>query len=148
MARTDSLIHGYEEALARAKKFIELGVDCIFVEALPNRATMAQLAADLPGFPLMVNIMPGGRTENVPAAELGRIGYAVASYTVALLGARIKAEREVLEELKKAFPTSAAPAPLPFMEITSAVGFQDYYEEEERYKYDGAVTGTNGYHWK
>lgn len=40
LARTDSLIHGWEEALFRAKEFKRIGVDAVFVEALPDEESM------------------------------------------------------------------------------------------------------------
>lgn len=47
LARTDSLIHGWEEALARAKEFKRIGVDAVFVEALPDRESMERCVWEL-----------------------------------------------------------------------------------------------------
>lgn len=52
LGRTDSLIHGYEEALKRARRFIEIGVDAVFIEAVPDRATMERFVDDL-NFPMV-----------------------------------------------------------------------------------------------
>ena len=42
LARTDALIISEEEALFRAKRFHEIGVDIVFIEALPDKAAMAR----------------------------------------------------------------------------------------------------------
>lgn len=43
-ARTDTLVLGWEEAIYRANKFAELGADMVFIEALPDRASMEAAA--------------------------------------------------------------------------------------------------------
>ncbi|OAL35889.1 hypothetical protein AYO20_04795 [Fonsecaea nubica] len=75
LGRTDSLILGYDEAVKRARRFIEIGVDAVFVEAVPDRAMMKRLVQDLQ-FPCMVNIIPGGCTEVVSTKDLAAMGYA------------------------------------------------------------------------
>lgn len=47
LARTDALIHGWEEALARALEFKRIGVDAVFVEALPDRESMERCVREL-----------------------------------------------------------------------------------------------------
>jgi 2-methylisocitrate lyase-like PEP mutase family enzyme len=78
MARTDSLIHGYKEALARVRRFIEIGVDCVFVEAMSDKETMQRLRRDV-NFPCFANIIEGGKTENISAQELASLGYCAAT---------------------------------------------------------------------
>jgi len=50
MGRTDSLILGFEEAVYRANEYKRLGVDVVFVEALPDKPTMQKClqAVDIP----------------------------------------------------------------------------------------------------
>ncbi len=146
LGRTDSLIHGYDEALKRARRYIEIGVDAVFVEAVPDRQTMARLVQDLQ-FPCMANMIPGGRTELVSAESLAGMGYAAVAYPFALLAATIKSNREALEGLKVSFKSDKPAETLPAEEIMEAVGFPQYYEEEERYKYESKPNGSNGYQW-
>lgn len=47
LARTDALIHGWDEALARALEFKRIGVDAVFVEALPDRESMERCVREL-----------------------------------------------------------------------------------------------------
>ena len=146
MARTDSFIHGYDEALTRAKQAIAIGVDCVFVEALPDRETMQRLRKDL-DFPVFANIIEGGKTENLSAKELGELGYCAVAYPWTLVAAKLKSIREALEGIKKSLLVGAPPTILSYQEVCKGVGFEKYYEMEEKYQYDGSTTGSNGYQW-
>jgi methylisocitrate lyase len=54
LARTDSLIMGWDEAMARAKEFRRMGADGVFVEALPDRDAMRRCVEELQ-MPLLAN---------------------------------------------------------------------------------------------
>lgn len=54
LARTDALIHGWEEAMTRAKEFKRIGVDAVFVEALPDREAMRKCVEEV-GIPTFAN---------------------------------------------------------------------------------------------
>jgi methylisocitrate lyase len=47
LARTDALIHGWDEAMTRAQEFKRIGVDAVFIEALPDRAAMTKCVEEL-----------------------------------------------------------------------------------------------------
>lgn len=146
LARTDSLILGYDEALTRAKKAIEIGADAVFVEALPDRETMARLRADLDA-PLFANVIEGGKTENLSARELGQLGYSAVAYPWTLVAARLKSIRETLEAIKGSFTVGKPPTILSYAEVCEGVGFNEYFKLEERYKYEGRTTGRDGHQW-
>jgi 2-methylisocitrate lyase-like PEP mutase family enzyme len=147
MARTDSLIHGYEEALTRARKAIEIGVDAIFVEALPDRESMERLRKDL-DFPMIANIIEGGKTQNLSAKDLAELGYSAVSYPWTLVAAKLKSIREALEGIKGSMTVGKPPVVLSYAEVCEGVGFNKYYELEERYQYEGRANGANGHQWK
>ncbi|KAL3465072.1 Pyruvate/Phosphoenolpyruvate kinase-like domain-containing protein [Aspergillus heterothallicus] len=151
LARTDSLIHGYDEALSRARAAIALGVDCIFIEAIPDRETMTKFRLDL-NFPLMANIIEGGRTEGVSAGELAGMGFALVTFPWTLVAARLRSVREVLERVKGGFIGDGHGHGhgeiLSYGEVCEGVGFGEYYELEERYLFEGAVNGRNGFRFE
>lgn len=147
LARTDSLILGYDEALARARKAIEIGVDAVFVEALPDRETMSRLRKDL-DFPLFANIIEGGKTDNLSAKELGELGYSAVAYPWTLVAAKLRSIRETLEALKGSLTVGKPPTVLSYAEVCEGVGFNKYFELEERYQYEGRTTGQRGHQWK
>ncbi|KAH7234101.1 hypothetical protein FSOLCH5_001899 [Fusarium solani] len=147
LARTDSLIHGYEEAVTRARKAIEIGVDAVFVEALPDRESMAQLRKDL-NFPVFANIIEGGKTENLSAKDLAELGYCGVAYPWTLVAAKLKSIRETLEGVKGSLLVGKPPVVLSYGEVCEGVGFNKYYEQEEKYQYEGRTNGANGHQWK
>ncbi|KAK7717954.1 hypothetical protein SLS63_010604 [Diaporthe eres] len=147
LARTDSLILGYDEALARATKAIEIGVDAVFVEALPDRETMARLRKDL-DFPLFANIIEGGKTDNLSAQELGELGFSAVAYPWTLVAAKLRSIRETLEAIKGSFTVGKPPTILSYAEVCEGVGFDKYFALEERYQYEGRTTGQKGHQWE
>ena len=58
--------------------------------------------------PCMANLVPGGKTPVLPAAQLQEIGYKLALYPVMLLSSAIAAMQATLAALQ---PGSKAPAP-------------------------------------
>lgn len=149
MARTDSLILGWDEAITRSREFIRLGVDAIFIEAIPDLAAMKHAAKDV-NFPTCANIIEGGMTENVPAKELAEIGFAIVGYPITLIAAHLRGIREALEDLKKSMLLGAPPVILDFPEVCEGVGFNKYWAMEQRYRFDenGLIdyTAPNGFH--
>lgn len=133
-ARTDALCLGWEEAMFRAQRYVEIGADMVFIEAMPDRAAMQRAVKEL-NFPMMANIIEGGLTENLPAKELAEIGFVMAVYPFTMVAAKIRAVREASDELKKSFSIGAPKQILSADEVCEAVGFTKYWELEERYKY-------------
>jgi 2-methylisocitrate lyase-like PEP mutase family enzyme len=79
IARTDAVaVEGFERAMERAVRYREAGADVLFVEAPRERAELARLAAALGrDAPLMANMVEGGKTPPLSAAELEEIGFSL-----------------------------------------------------------------------
>jgi 2-methylisocitrate lyase-like PEP mutase family enzyme len=78
IARTDAVaVEGFERAIERASFYKEAGADMLFVEAPKTRDELARVTKALPGVPLMANMVEGGKTPPLPAAELEAIGFAL-----------------------------------------------------------------------
>jgi 2-methylisocitrate lyase-like PEP mutase family enzyme len=79
IARTDAVAaEGLERAMERAVRYREAGADMLFVEAPRTRAELARLTATLGrGAPLMANMVEGGKTPPLSAAELEEIGFSL-----------------------------------------------------------------------
>jgi 2-methylisocitrate lyase-like PEP mutase family enzyme len=78
IARTDAVaVEGFESAIERATLYKEAGADMLFVEAPKTREELARVVKALPGIPLMANMVEGGKTPPLPAAELEAIGFAL-----------------------------------------------------------------------
>ena len=79
LARTDALaIEGFEATLERAERYLECGVDALFIEAVrtPEQMDIAckQFASRIP---LLANMVEGGKTPVQSARELGKRGYKI-----------------------------------------------------------------------
>ncbi|KAJ4678081.1 hypothetical protein HRR95_004445 [Exophiala dermatitidis] len=134
LARTDSLILGWDEAITRAKRFRDIGVDAVFIEALPDRESMKRAVKEV-GIPTFANIIEGGLTENLSAKDLAELGMCAVAYPWRLVAAKIKAIREALETLKESMTVGAPSTILSYSEVCEGVGFNKYWDLEERYKY-------------
>ncbi len=78
IARTDAgAVEGFERAVERALLYRDAGADMLFVEAPKARAELARIAPALSGVPLMANMVEGGKTPPLPAAELEALGFAL-----------------------------------------------------------------------
>lgn len=131
LARTDARHeHGLDEAIDRARRFHELGADILFVEAPRDTDEMRRICKELPG-PKMANMIEGGLTPNLSPAELQHLGFQIAAYPITLMAAAMKAMTDALKQLKSG---DVAPELLmPFDEIKTRIGFDDYFETEQHY---------------
>ena len=79
IARTDAIaVEGFDRAIERAILYGEAGADMLFVEAPKTRDDLARTAGALRGqAPLMANMVEGGKTPPLSAAELEAIGFAL-----------------------------------------------------------------------
>jgi 2-methylisocitrate lyase-like PEP mutase family enzyme len=79
IARTDAIaVEGFDRAIERAIMYGEAGADMLFVEAPKTRDDLARMAGALRGrAPLMANMVEGGKTPPLSAAELEAIGFAL-----------------------------------------------------------------------
>lgn len=100
IARTDAgAVHGFAEAYERANRYREAGADCIFVEAPPDRAILAEIPKQVPG-PHVANMVEGGRTPILSRQELADLGYSIILYANTAMRAAMKAMIEVLRTLR------------------------------------------------
>ena len=79
IARTDAVaVEGFERAVERALLYREAGADVLFVEAPKARDELAKIVKQLGRtLPLMANMVEGGKTPILPAAELEALGFSL-----------------------------------------------------------------------
>src|SRR5207237_5969667 len=78
IARTDAIaVEGFERAVERAALYRDAGADVLFVEAPQTRAELERIPRALGNAPLMANMVEGGKTPPLPAAELEAMGFAL-----------------------------------------------------------------------
>ncbi len=126
IARTDALaVEGVDAALERLRAYSEAGADVLFLEAPPDVPTMQRACAEL-GRPMMANMVEGGKTPLLSAAELEKIGYRLVIFPGA--GARVAAFalRELYTTLAREGTTSSLlDRMLLFDELNRVVGLPE-----------------------
>jgi 2,3-dimethylmalate lyase len=134
IARTDAIaVAGLDEALRRAKAYHDAGADALFVEAPRTRDELAEIGRRLPGVKI-ANIVEGGRTPIVPAADLTTMGFKVAIYANLVLRSSVKAIQASLAHLRAAGDTGAILDRMITIEERARVTQKDFLDSlEKRY---------------
>jgi len=109
VARSDAVaVEGLEAALERAERYLEAGADVLFIEALRSADEMKTTLARFAGrAPLLANMVEGGKTPLLSAAELEALGYSVVIFPGGLARALGYAAREYFATLKRDGTTGA-----------------------------------------
>jgi methylisocitrate lyase len=101
VARTDARgVLGFDEAVKRARAYVEAGADVIFPEALQSEAEFAAFVRALPGVPLLANMTEFGRSPLLDRAALQALGYRLVLYPVTGLRSALGAVRDVLDDIR------------------------------------------------
>ncbi|MGA9456581.1 MAG: isocitrate lyase/PEP mutase family protein [Pseudolabrys sp.] len=78
IARTDAIaVEGFGPAIARALSYRDAGADVLFVEAPKTRDELKRISPTLKGVPLMANMVEGGKTPPLKAADLEALGFSL-----------------------------------------------------------------------
>jgi 2,3-dimethylmalate lyase len=135
VARTDArYAEGLDAALRRAEGFLQAGADVLFVESPESLEELRRVAETFKGATLIANMVEGGRTPYLSAAELGALGFKIALYPVAGLLAAAGALKLVYGQLKAAGIATGSAAPmLPFSDMNTLMGFPAVHAFEKRY---------------
>ena len=136
VARTDAVaVEGLEPALERAERYLEAGADVLFIEALRSTEEVKIALARFAGrVPLLANMVEGGKTPVLPAAELEALGYAVVIFPGGLARALGYAAREYFSILRRDGATGALrERMLDLAGINAIVGTPQMLELGKRY---------------
>ena len=135
IARTDARApNGFDDALDRAKRFVDAGADVLFVEALTGEAEIEQVANELAGIPLLFNWAEGGKTPPLPYDRLAELGFKMVLMPISTLLAATRAMQEVLVSIKaNGTPLEALPTLPAFDEFTDLIGLQEINELETKF---------------
>jgi 2-methylisocitrate lyase-like PEP mutase family enzyme len=136
VARTDAVaVEGFGRALERAERYLAAGADVLFVEALRTAGQMEEACARFAGrAPLLVNMVEGGRTPMLPAAELEAYGFSIAIFPGGLARALAFAAREYFAALRRDGTTAALrERMLDFDGLNAIIGTPDLLAAGQRY---------------
>jgi len=135
IARTDArAVEGFDQAIARARRYLRAGADVLFIEALTTEAEAAGAAGAFPGVPLLFNWAEGGKTPPISLARLQELGYRIVIFPISTLLAATAAMRRILGEIAQAGTPAGALGDLPsFGEFVDFIGLPEVRAAERRY---------------
>lgn len=103
IARTDAVaVEGFAAAIERAEAYREAGADVLFVEAPASRDELAEVTRALgTGLPLMANMVEGGKTPILPAAELEALGFSLVIFPGGIVRALARSAQDFYATLMR-----------------------------------------------
>jgi 2-methylisocitrate lyase-like PEP mutase family enzyme len=112
LARTDAIAtEGLDAALERAERYLECGVDALFIEALRTPEQMESACGRFASrIPLLANMVEGGKTPVQSAGELGKRGFKIVIFpggTVRSVAKNLKGYYGSLRQHQTTAPWSA-----------------------------------------
>ena len=137
LARTDALAaEGLDAALERAERYLECGVDALFIEALRTPEQMgAACARFAQRIPLLANMVEGGKTPVQSTAELGVCGFRI----VVFPGGTARAVTHTLQAYYASLHQHQTTAPwqkqmLDFDGLNAVIGTDELMATGKRYE--------------
>lgn len=147
IARTDAIaVEGFDRAVDRAVQYREAGADMLFVEAPKARAEFSRMVAALgDAAPLMANMVEGGKTPLLAAAELEAIGFALVIFP----GGIVRALGRMASEYYGSLATHGTTEPfrarmLDFDSLNAVIGTPDMIALGQRYETAAAEPPKTG----
>jgi 2-methylisocitrate lyase-like PEP mutase family enzyme len=139
LARTDALaIEGFEAALERAERYLECGVDALFIEAVrtPEQMNIAckRFASRIP---LLANMVEGGKTPVQSTQELSKRGYKIVIFP----GGTARAVAHTLQGYYTSLNAHQTTLPwqsqmLDFDGLNAVIGTPALLAQGKQYEYD------------
>lgn len=134
VARTDARgATGFDDAVARAKLYIDAGADAIFPEALESVQEFERFARALQ-CPLLANMTEFGRSPNLSVKQLGEIGYRMILFPLTSFRVAMKAAEETLIGLfQNGIQSASLPRMMTRSELYELLGYSGYEERDRAY---------------
>lgn len=137
IARTDARgVVDFNDAVRRARQYVEAGADWIFPEALAGRDEFAQFAREV-RVPLVANMTEFGKSPLLPLTELAELGYAAVLFPVTLLRLAMKTVEGGLAQIAAEGTQRSLIADMQSREELYALLGYDDYEERDRIYFRG-----------
>jgi 2-methylisocitrate lyase-like PEP mutase family enzyme len=140
IARTDSrTVLGLGEVIERARLFEAAGADAVFPESLES-VDEYRAVRDAVSVPLVANMVEGGRSPDLTAAEIEAMGYQLALFPGSVTRAVAHAARELLLALRRDGTTRAVrERMLSFGELQSLLDYERWMDYVDGMKKGGAA---------
>ncbi|WP_210410538.1 oxaloacetate decarboxylase [Oceanicola sp. D3] len=128
IGRTDALpAMGMDEAVARAARYRDTGVDLVFVDGVKTRAEVEAIAKRVEG-PKVLSLVDGTDAALLTTDEVQEMGFAVVMYAVTALFTAARATQDALAALKvEGRPaTAGALSYAEFCDVVDLAGHQAF----------------------
>ena len=134
IARTDARgVHGMEEAIRRAKLYLQAGADAIFPEALESPDEFAEFAKAVEA-PLLANNTEFGRSPNLTVEAYGALGYCMVLFPLTAFRSALKAAHDTLADIKTlGHQRDRIAQMLTRGELYELLGYKDYEARDRSY---------------
>lgn len=134
IGRTDALsVVGIDEAISRAKRYQDAGVDLVFVDGIKTIAEVEAIAKTIDG-PKVVSIVDGNETTDLTATDLQTMGFNIVLYAVTTLFTSVKAVTNVLAELHRAgTPRGSVADMVSYAQFSEVVGLDFHRALDKRF---------------
>jgi len=137
VARTDArAVGGFDEAIERAKRYVDAGADVLFFEAPQSASEVEQVGKIFGGsIPLLSNQVYGGRTPSLNVKELEQMGYKIVIFPSTMPYAACVLLRQVADRLKKqGSDAGVIPGGDNAMDQFIIMGLNEWQALEQKYK--------------
>jgi 2-methylisocitrate lyase-like PEP mutase family enzyme len=128
IARTDAREPlGLEEAIARVNRYGDAGADVVFIEAPLSESELERIPRAV-HYPLLVNMLTGGKTPILPVPNLEQMGYKIAVCPIESLLVTARAMQFLCQALQREgrVDTLAGPAMASFAEVKEILGLDTF----------------------
>jgi 2-methylisocitrate lyase-like PEP mutase family enzyme len=134
VARTDArYAEGLDEALCRGEAFLRAGADILFIESPESPEELRRIGEAFGGAALLANMVEGGRTPFLSAAELKSLGYKVALFPGTGFLTAARALHDGYAHLQRHGTSTGGPAQIPFAEMNAMMGFPGVHAFEAKW---------------
>lgn len=134
IARTDARgVTNFDDAVRRAKLYLEAGADAIFPEAMESAEEFARFADQVTA-PLLANMTEFGKGPLLDAQELADMGYAMVLYPLTAFRSAMRAAEETLIELMASgHQRGRVPTMMTRAELYDHLGYTGYEQRDRAY---------------
>lgn len=134
IARTDARgVTSFDDAVDRAKRYLDAGADAIFPEAMESAADFERFAKEVKA-PLLANMTEFGKSPLLDAKQLGEMGYAMVLYPLTAFRSAMRAAEETLMEIAaNGHQRNRVPSMMTRAELYDHLGYTGYEERDRAY---------------
>jgi 2-methylisocitrate lyase-like PEP mutase family enzyme len=136
IARTDALgVNGFDDAMERARRYVEAGADALFIEAPKTVEQMEIIGKEFGDkLPLVHNLVEGGDSPIPGSNEMTALKYKIALYPAALLHLFIPQAQNLLKHIHDNGSTTAmADQLINLSAINNLVGASELLAQSKKY---------------